>query len=116
MGDWGATHVIFWHKNGDEYEVGASYVVPERIAALKAARGDDKSYTSESYAFKLDANGTGPVATAARSGVTQFVEDPASEPISGVEHLPLNSRLVTATLHHAGMAYLSTEPAKFEIE
>merc|ERR1712048_1077893 len=75
--DWGATHVIFWHQVGDEFVVGASYVVPERVAALKAARGDDKSYTSESHAVKLPANGDGPVATAAKSGVTVKIEDPS---------------------------------------
>jgi len=66
----GATHVIFWHQVGDVFQVGASYVIPERERALKQARGDDKSYTSESWAFKLPASGNGPVATAARSGVT----------------------------------------------
>merc|ERR1719343_988405 len=51
--DWGATHVIFWHRVNDEYVVGASYIIPERVNALKQIRGDDKSYTSESHAFKL---------------------------------------------------------------
>lgn len=75
--DWGATHVIFWHQVGDAFEVGASYVVPERVSALKQARGDDKSYTSESWGIKLPADGDGPVATAARSGVTVKIDDPS---------------------------------------
>lgn len=78
--DWGATHCIFWHKVGDQYEVGASYVIPERVRGLKQARGDDKSYTSESSAFKLSATGEGPISTAARSGVASFIEDPATDP------------------------------------
>merc|ERR1711862_125025 len=77
--DWGATHVIFWHKEGDEYSVGASYVIPEREAALRQVRGDDKTYTSESHSFKLSADGKGPVATAARSGVTVILEDPTKD-------------------------------------
>merc|ERR1712204_91339 len=76
----GATHAIFWWRKGDEFVVGASYVAPERVRALKAARGDDKSYTSESAAWKIDASGLGPVATAGRSGKDIVIEDPANEP------------------------------------
>jgi len=75
----GASHAIFWWKQGDDWVVGASYVTPERVRALKAARGDDKSYTSESAAWKLDASGLGPVATAARSGKEVVIEDPATD-------------------------------------
>merc|ERR1711976_616027 len=46
--DAGATHVIFWRQDGEEFVVGASYVFPERVRALQASRGDDKTYTSES--------------------------------------------------------------------
>jgi hypothetical protein len=76
----GASHAILWSKQGDEWVVGASYVTPERVRALKAARGDDKSYTSESAAWKIDASGLGPVATAGRSGKDIVIEDPANEP------------------------------------
>lgn len=75
----GATHVIFWHKVGNEYVVGASYLTPERESALKALRGDDRSYTSESWGFKLPADGKGPVSTAARSGLEVVIEDPSQE-------------------------------------
>merc|ERR1719499_574112 len=75
----GATHAIFWWKKGDEFVVGASYVVPERVRALKAARGDDKTYTSESEKTKILADGKGPVATAARSGMGIVLEDPSSD-------------------------------------
>jgi len=75
----GATHVIFWHKVDDKYQVGASYLVPERENLLKALRGDDKSYTSESWRFQLPADGAGPVATAARSGMEIVVDDPATK-------------------------------------
>merc|ERR1719159_1280942 len=57
--DEGATHAIFWWKKGDEFVVGADYVVPERLRALKAARGDDKSYTTESENIKIPIDSTG---------------------------------------------------------
>lgn len=77
--DSGATHAIFWWRKGDEFVVGASFVLPERVRALKAARGDDKSYTSESGSVKIPADGTGPVASAARSGKEITLEDPATD-------------------------------------
>jgi len=76
----GATHLIFWKPEGDKYVAGASFVLPERLRALKAARGDDKSYTSESLSFELDVAGEGPVATAARSGKEIVVADAKNEP------------------------------------
>jgi len=74
----GATHAIFWWRKGDEFVVGASYIIPERVRALKASRGDDKSYTSESALVKIPVNGEGPVATAARSGKEITLEDPTT--------------------------------------
>jgi len=78
--DFGATHAIFWWRKGDHFEVGASYVLPERLRALRAARGDDKSYTSESALVQIPAESMGPVATAARSGKEITLEDPAADP------------------------------------
>merc|ERR1719215_930684 len=77
--DLGATHAIFWWRKGDEFVVGASYVIPERLRALKAARGDDKSYTSESASVRISIDSAGPVATAARSGKEITLEDPSAE-------------------------------------
>jgi len=78
--DNGATQVIFWRPEGRDFVVGASYVVPERVRALKAARGDDKTYTSESAKSKIPATSKGPVATAWRSGKASIVQDPANDP------------------------------------
>jgi hypothetical protein len=78
--DSGATHAIFWRQKGDAFEVGASYVLPERVRALKASRGDDKTYTSESLSLKIPVDSEGPVATAARSGKESVLEDPAANP------------------------------------
>lgn len=77
----GATHIIFWHQVKDEFVVGASYITPERANVLKLMRGDDKSYTSESVGFKLNAKGQGPVSTAARSGTEIIIEDPCTEDV-----------------------------------
>jgi len=74
----GATHTIFWKQVGDEYKAGASYVRPDRLAALKAVRGDDKSYTSESIAMSFPASGDGPIAVTARSGKSMTVKDVSS--------------------------------------
>lgn len=73
-----ATHTIFWKQVGDEYKAGASYVRPDRLAALKAVRGDDKSYTSESIAMSFPASGDGPIAVTARSGKSMTVKDVSS--------------------------------------
>merc|ERR1712183_716022 len=76
--DTGATHAIFWWQKSDNFEVGASYVLPERVRALKSKRGDDKTYTSESLSLKIPVDSQGPVATAARSGKESVLEDPAA--------------------------------------
>merc|ERR1712107_446204 len=78
--DAGATHVIFWRQKGDQFVVGANYVVPELIRPLKAARGDDKNYAEESAKRQIPVNSKGPVATAARSGMEIVVTDPKSDP------------------------------------
>lgn len=78
--DSGATSATFWWKKGEEYVVGASYVLPERVRALKAARGDDKTYASESESVKIPADSLGPVATSARSGKEIILEDPSTDP------------------------------------
>jgi hypothetical protein len=40
--------------------VAASYVLEERVRALKAARKDDLSYTAKSREVRINANGQGP--------------------------------------------------------
>merc|ERR1719277_2959062 len=78
--DNGATHVIFWRREGDHFVVGANYVIPTRVRALRAARGDDKTFASESAKRQIPVDSKGPVATAARSGMEITVEDPLSDP------------------------------------
>ena len=45
--DAGATHLIYWKVDPAEklYKAAASYVTPERLAALKKTRGDDRVQT-----------------------------------------------------------------------
>eukprot|EP00440_Ansanella_granifera_P019985 gb/GFBE01021716.1/.p1 GENE.gb/GFBE01021716.1/~~gb/GFBE01021716.1/.p1 ORF type:complete len:611 (+),score=139.44 gb/GFBE01021716.1/:1-1833(+) len=74
----GATHVIFWWKQGDHYEVGASYILPERVRTLRTVRKDDRSYSAESSTVKISLDSLGPVATAARSGKEIVLNDPAN--------------------------------------
>jgi len=78
--DSGATTAIFWEKKGEEFVAAASYVLSERVRALKAARGDDKTYASESESVKIPADSSGPVAASASSGKEIFLEDPSTDP------------------------------------
>lgn len=76
----GAVSCIFWQRRGDFFEVAADYVVPERAFALEQKRGDKKTFASESRKFKLPADGSGYVATAARSGKAFTIADAKSDP------------------------------------
>lgn len=73
----GASYTMFWALDAGkkQYRVIADYVTESRREALRKVRGDDKTFCSESRSFSLDAAGTGPVATAARTGETQVVDD-----------------------------------------
>jgi len=77
--DSGATYAMLWWRQGDEFVVGASYVSLNRERALRAARGDNKTYTSESAPVKIPVDSMGPVASAARSGKEITLENPAAE-------------------------------------
>jgi len=73
----GATHLIFWQRVGDTFEYGASYIKSDYARALKASRGDEKTYVSESSDMSFELDGEGPVATAARSNKEIIIEDAA---------------------------------------
>jgi len=74
----GATHMIYWKYFGSSFKCAADYVIPEQLRALRQYRGDEKSYTSESEQYIIDANGLGPCATAYRVGKSIVIEDAAS--------------------------------------
>jgi len=73
----GASYTMFWSLSASrkEYTIKANHVTTARRAALKQVRGDDKTFCSESTAFKIPAEGQGPIATAARTGETVVVDD-----------------------------------------
>ena len=77
----GATHMIYWKYFGHSFKVAADYVIPEQLRALRQYRGDEKSYTSESEQFVIDAHGLGPCATAYRVGKSIVITD-AAEAVS----------------------------------
>ena len=64
----GALYVLFWQKQGDVYRVAADYEVPASINSRVRRRSDGMSFISESRKITLDADGSGPVATAERRG------------------------------------------------
>ena len=54
----GASYCVFWqNKDGSNFEVVADFTTDSRRIALKKIRGDDKTFGSESKAFKLPADG-----------------------------------------------------------
>ena len=71
----GASYSIFWKVVGSEYVVAADYVAPERVAKLKAVRGDDKTFVGESRGMKLPVGGDNIVAAAAAAGKAQTLEN-----------------------------------------
>ena len=54
----------------------ADFVHPDRAASLKAARGDDKTFASESRAMRLATTGDSMVASVARSGQQAVLDQP----------------------------------------
>jgi len=71
----GASYAMFWVKDGNSFKVVADYVTDARRRALKASRGDDETFCSKSRAVSIDANGDGPIATAAKTGKEVTVID-----------------------------------------
>lgn len=73
-----ASFAIVCRMQSDEFVVGGDFVKHERALALKIARGDDKTFTTEATTVKLIAIGNSMVATTARFG-TQAVLDNTGE-------------------------------------
>mmetsp|Transcript_89204 Transcript_89204/g.144509 ORF Transcript_89204/g.144509 Transcript_89204/m.144509 type:complete len:423 (+) Transcript_89204:3-1271(+) len=71
----GASYSIFWQLQGNEFKAIADYTTESRRKALQQVRGDDKSFASESRKVTVDASGSGPIATAAKTGVEVIVTD-----------------------------------------
>jgi len=62
----GASYCIFWRQAGATLQPAAAYVTPDRRSALKRARGDAKTFASESSAGALALADPSPVAICAR--------------------------------------------------
>ena len=73
----GCSYAVFWKQQGGEYVVAGDFVLPERVAALKAGRGDDKTFASETRKMRLSAVGDNMVASAACSGKEVVLDKPA---------------------------------------
>ena len=74
--DGGASYAILWKVQGEEYVVAADFVRPARALALKAARGDEKTFSSETRGVKIPKSGDNMVATAAASGKEEVLQNP----------------------------------------
>jgi hypothetical protein len=74
--NFGASYCLFWQKQANGYySAVAEHTTDERKAALRKARGDDKTFASESMKLKLDSRNPGGVATAARTGKEVVLTD-----------------------------------------
>lgn len=63
----GALYAIYWAREGDDFNVQASYENPTDVIRRKSLRGDGESFVSISKDLTLSANGDGPVATALKT-------------------------------------------------
>ena len=62
----GAQYCIFWKQDGAELYPSSAYVTPNKRAALQKARGDNKTFASESSACTFSLSDAWPVSTCAR--------------------------------------------------
>ena len=76
----GSSYVVYWRQQGGEYSVCGDFVLPESIEALKDARGDDKTFVSETRKVQLPAAGDNTVASAAASGKKVVWDNTAESP------------------------------------
>ena len=66
--------------SSSRYVAGAEYTVPEDVRAYRQSRGDGLTYTGESSLTVIDGNGSGPIASAARSGKEIVIQNAADDP------------------------------------
>jgi hypothetical protein len=71
----GAGYAVLWQLRGDKMRVVAGHTSAARMLVRSDAHDDSTSFESKSRGLELDANGSGPVATALRSGREVFVGD-----------------------------------------
>jgi len=93
----GSSYAVYWKQQGDEYVVRGDFVLPERAAALKEARGDDKTFASETRKVRLPAAGDNMVASAAASGKEVVLDKPAES--STFKRASLAKEFNVASIH-----------------
>ena len=93
----GSSYAVYWKQQGDEYVVRGDFVLPERAAALKEARGDDKTFASETRKVRLPAAGNNMVASAAASGKEVVLDKPAES--STFKRASLAKEFNVASIH-----------------
>lgn len=69
----GALYVLYWAPDGNVFRVVADYEVPSSINARLRRRSDGASFISNSKPLALPVDGSGPVATARKTGKEQAV-------------------------------------------
>jgi len=75
MAELGATYSLHWVRRGNVFVVDKDFTTEARKKAMRQVRRDDKLFATESRKYQLSAEGTGPVATACRTGQEQVVTD-----------------------------------------
>ena len=60
---------------GADAQVSRDFTTESRKRALRATRGDDKTFSSESRKYTVPVNGRGPIASASRSGEEVIITD-----------------------------------------
>ena len=73
--DESATYAIHWVRRGSKFEIDSHMTTSARVRALRTARGDEKTFSSESQRYKVNAEGKGPIATAARNRKEVILDD-----------------------------------------
>jgi hypothetical protein len=71
----GASHAMFWVKEGDEFKIAADYISEEKQREFRIMRGDDTTFCSASRGTSIPADGVNPVSLAADSGEEVAVVD-----------------------------------------
>ena len=85
----GADFAIFWKVLGDRFVVGGDFVQPHRVARLRALRGDDKTFVTESRGFQLPVDGESMVSQAFHQGKEVKLQSAGDEKASGFKRADL---------------------------
>ena len=68
-------YALLWVRKGDKFVVAREFTTDARKEALRRARQDDKTFSSESRQYAFPVEGDGPIATSARTQKETIVTD-----------------------------------------